>query len=205
MSRARDRRGSRGFSLIELVIGIALSGLVAGAIFSFFSSSTEAGRLHEAQTRSQEAARLALARLGADVRQAAGPGDLAPVASISATELVVHVDERRSHDPTLSFLPNKVRYALESGSLVRESAAAIVGAGGAITYPATYSGRTTLAAGLVNGTSGVALFAGVGSDGSATYVPAEIAQVAVRVQVGHRNNEYAVVDEVTLDLTLRNA
>jgi prepilin-type N-terminal cleavage/methylation domain-containing protein len=166
MSRIRDRRGSRGFTLIELMIGIALSGLVAGAIFSFFFSSTEAGRVHEAQTRSQEAARTALARLGADVRQAAGPGGLTPVAAISATELVVYADLRRSNDPTLSFLPSKVRYALESGALIRETAAPVVGGDGAISYPAAYSGRTTLAEGLMNATTGVPLFAGVASNGT---------------------------------------
>ena len=206
MSRARaHRRGSRGFTLIELLIGIALSGLVAGAVLSFFLSSTEAGRVHEAQTRSQEAARTALASLGADLRQAAGPDGAAPLASISSTELVVYADLRRSNDPALSFLPSKVRYALESGSLVRETAAPIVGAGGAIGYPAAYSGRTALATGLVNATTGVPLFAGVTSNGTATSVAANVAQVAVRVQVGHRANQRAVTDEVTLDITLRNA
>jgi prepilin-type N-terminal cleavage/methylation domain-containing protein len=204
MSAARARR-SGGFTLIELVIGIALSALVAGAIFSFFSSSTEAGRIHESQTRAQESARTALARLGADVRQAAGPGGGAPVASISSTELVVYADLRRSNDPALSFLPSKVRYALQSGSLIREAAAPIVGAGGAITYPAAYSGRTTLATGLVNAATGAPLFAGIDSDGNGTSVAADVAQIAVRVQVGHMDNKRSAMDEVDLDITLRNA
>jgi prepilin-type N-terminal cleavage/methylation domain-containing protein len=202
---ARARRRSGGFTLIELVIGIALSGLVAAAIFSFFSSSTEAGRVHESQTRAQESARTALARLGADVRQAAGPNGGGPVAAISSTELVIYADLRRSNDPTLSFLPSKVRYALQSGSLVRESAAPIVGAGGTITYPATYAGQTTLATGLVNATTGAPLFAGINSDGNATSVAADVAQIAVRVQVGHTDSHRSAMDEVDLDITLRNA
>ena len=205
MTRRARRRGQRGFSLIELMIGIALSGLLAGALFSFFSSSTEANRMHESQTRSQASARLALARLVGDVRQAAGPEDVAPVAAISANELIVYVDARRSNDPTLSALPSRVRYALESGSLVREVATPIVGAGGAISYAAAYSGRETMATGIVNAANAVPVFAGVGTNGSATTVPADIAQVAVRIQVGHRANQRAVVDEVTLDITLRNA
>ena len=115
------------------------------------------------------------------------------------------MDARRSNDPTLSALPSRVRYALESGSLVREVAAPIVGAGGAISYTAAYSGRETMAAGIVNAANAVPVFAGVGSDGTATTVPADVAQVAVRIQVGHRANQRAVVDEVTLDITLRNA
>ena len=202
--RARHR-GQRGFSLIELMIGIALSGLFAGALFSFFNSSTEANRTHEAQTRSQASARLALARLSGDVRQAAGPDGTAPVVAISAYELIVYVDARRSADPTLSALPRRVRYALESGSLVREEAVPTVGAGGALTYPAAYSGRETMATGIVNAANAVPVFAGVGSSGTAASVPANVAQVAVRIQVGHQANQRAVVDEVTLDITLRNA
>jgi len=36
-------------------------------------------------------------------------------------------------------------------------------------------------------------------------VAANVAQIAVRVQVGHQANQRAVTDEVTLDITLRNA
>jgi hypothetical protein len=161
--------------------------------------------VHEAQARAQASARAALQRLSGDVRQAAGPEGLGPVAAISANELVVHVDARRSNDPTLSALPSRVRYALESGSLIREEAVPVVGAGGAISYPAAYSNRVSMASGIVNAASSVPVFAGVGSNGAATSVPAEVAQVAVRIQVGHKANQRAVVDEVTLDITLRNA
>ena len=209
--RARRRRAA-GFTLVELVIAVALSGLFAAALFSFFESGTQASRTQERQARSQADARLAMSFITGDVRQAVGYplGTGVPLAALGATELVIYVDPRRSADPTLVPLPYRVRYALVGDDLVREQAAPVP-AGGTLTYGA-YTGRRTVADGVASGTGVPALFQGITASGPlAGSVPAsqlgDVIQIRVRLTLGHRvgPGSATVRDEVRADVTLRNA
>ena len=208
--RIRGRRAG-GFTLVELMIAVALSGLFAGALYSFFDSGTQASRTHERQARSQADARIAMDRISRDVRQAVGYplGVGLPLVTVHATELVLYVDNRRSSDPTLQPLPSRVRYAVEGDDLIREEAAPIV-SGGTVTWGA-YAGRVTLADGVVTGAGAPALFQGILPSGPAGgAVPAnqlgDVVQIRIRLALTHRVGAGAtsVQDEVTADVTLRN-
>lgn len=207
---SRGRRAS-GFTLVELVIAVALSGLFAAALFSFFESGTQASRTHERQARSQADARLAMEWMSRDVRQAVGYplGVGLPLATLHPTELVLYVDNRRSADPTLEPLPSRVRYAVVGDDLIREVAAPVV-AGGTVTWGA-YAGRITLADGVVTGTGAPALFQGILPSGPVSgAVPAgqlgDVVQIRIRLALTHGvgPGSTTVRDEVTADVTLRN-
>ncbi len=188
--RTRGHRAA-GFTLVELILAVALGGVVAAALFSFFDSGTQATRTHEGQARSQAAARLAMDRISRDVRQAVGyPLGVGPLlATVHTTELVLHVDNRRSADPTLAPLPYRVRYAVAGDELIREQALPVV-SGGAVSYGA-YAGRETLAAGIATGVGAPAVFQGILPSGPVSgAVPAaqlgDVVQIRIRLVLGHR-------------------
>jgi prepilin-type N-terminal cleavage/methylation domain-containing protein len=211
VSAALRARRSGGFTLVELVVAIALSGLFFTALYSFFDHGTEATRTHERQARSLAAARLAMDRISRDVRQAVGYplGVGLPLAVLKPGELVLHVDERRAADPALEPLPARVRYAVEGGALIREVAAP-AGSGASVTWGA-YAGRQVLAEGIPTDPGAPPLFQGILASGPmAGTVPAnqlgDVIQIRIRLVLAHRVGPGATTaeDEVTADVTLRN-
>lgn len=210
-TRSRGRRAA-GFTLVELVIAVALGGMFAAALFSVFDSGTQATRTHERQASSQAEARLAMNYIARDVRQAVGYplGVGIPLAALHTTELVLYVDGRRSADPTLVPLPSRVRYALVGDWLIREEAAPIA-SGGSVTYGA-YTGRRMLAGGVATGAGAPPIFQGIRASGPVSgSVPAsqlgQIVQIRIRLALGHvvGPGTATVRDELRADVTLRNA
>ena len=63
---------SKGFSLVELMISIALGLLVVGATLSIFSTNKQAYRTTENLGRVQEGARIGFELIGNDVRESGG-------------------------------------------------------------------------------------------------------------------------------------
>lgn len=211
MRRRRAHAGrAAGFTLVELLVAIAIGGLLATALFGAFASGTEATRTHEHQARAQADARLAMDRIARDLRQAVGYplGVGLPLALLHTGELVLHVDHRRSADPALVPVPHRVRYAVDGDDLIREQAAPVV-SGSTVTYGA-YSVRETLVEGIATGASAPPVFQGVLASGPVTgAVPAgqvgDVIRVRVRLASGHRVGPAEVRDEVRADVTLRNA
>lgn len=203
----RRPRDARGVTLVELLVGVLLTGIVSAAVYGLFFSSAEAARGHEQQARVQSEARLALGYLARDVRQAVAPEGPAlgrPVAAIGPAELVIHVDARRSADPALAPVPERVRYAVEAGALVREVAAPVLDPGtGQITGYGAYAGREVIATAIQN-TGAQPAFSGLAPDGAPAATPAQVAAVDVRLVVGHTLNQAAVASEARLRVTLRN-
>lgn len=204
-ARLRDQRG---FTLTELLVAMILASIFATALFAFFFSGVDATRTHESQARAQADGRTALARLVREARQAISPDDglTSPVVVLSPTELVMYVDPSRALAATTP-RPHRVRWALVSGRLVRESAAP-VGAVPPFTYNA-YTGRQTMLERVQNGAA--PLFAASTSAGDA--LPAtpnaaqlrEVGRIAVRLVVGQRSGATTSTLELSTDVALRNA
>ncbi|MDR7067683.1 type IV pilus assembly protein PilW [Pseudoxanthomonas japonensis] len=64
--------GTRGLSLIELMVALVLGLLVVGAAFAIFQSNQLTYRSNEGLNRMQESARIAFELMSADVRAAGG-------------------------------------------------------------------------------------------------------------------------------------
>jgi prepilin-type N-terminal cleavage/methylation domain-containing protein len=204
----RARTGSAGgFTLVELLVGIAIGGIFATSLFAFFFSGTEASRGHENQKQALTEARGALSFLTSDLRQAVGreEGESAPLYAISPTAIEIYLDDRRT--PTaLDATPGRVRYAIEGSQLIREVAPPT----GASTW-GPYAGRRVLVSQVVNGA--VPLFAALTADG--TILPATMTSssaalvrtglVSVRLVVGYRRANQDGRTELRTDIALRNA
>ena len=59
-----------GFSLIELLMAVIVSGIFAGGLYAFFFASTDAARSSETVASAQADGREALGRFTRDIRQA---------------------------------------------------------------------------------------------------------------------------------------
>lgn len=207
---ARRRRSARaGFSLVELLIAIAMTGAFAGALFGFFHSGTEATRGHENVARALAEARAAVAILAGDARQAVGtnPGQSPVLLSLAPHSVELLVDPNRSAS-AIQPLPKLVRYRLDGAELVREVAEP-VGTPGAYSHPGGYVSREVLARRVGNGdaplftaltTSGAPLAATVPSGALRT-----VAAIRVRLVIVHRVGQADAANEVRTDVTLRNS
>ena len=210
MSRppARRRAAQAGFTFVELIMGIVLAAIFAGALYGFFFAGLDAARSHESQARAQAAARTALERFSRDVRQAISPDDglTPPVASVSAAAVEVYVDGRRDLGST-SPRPQRVRYALAGAQLIRERSLP-AGAAPPFTY-GPYGAREVLVDGVTNGA--VPVFRAMTREGVA--LPAsvsgpqarDVASVSIRLRVAQKTGVARTTLELATDVALRNA
>ena len=67
-------RGQRGLTMIEILIGIALSLLILSAVVTVFVGSSASYRNTESSSAVQESGRIALEYLNRDIRMAGNPG-----------------------------------------------------------------------------------------------------------------------------------
>lgn len=83
MRRAAIKRLAReqsGFSLVELLVVISLSGIVMGATLTTFTQFEQTNVVHQRQTDSQEQVRTALAGVARELRNLASPTNEQPEA-----------------------------------------------------------------------------------------------------------------------------
>lgn len=203
------RRPQRGFTLVELLIGIVLASIFALAIYGFFFATLDHARSQQTQWMAQSTGRTAIDRLSGEIRQAVSPDDglTPPLISVTPTSIEMYVDPSRS-TTALKPIPHKVRYSLASGQLVRERAIP------ANTTPpfiyGAYGAREVLVEKVQNGT--VPMFASVSEGGTALAAtlaagsPAlrDVAQVSLRLIIGQSSGAKATTMEFNTDVALRN-
>jgi len=210
VSRPADTAsGAReGFTLVELLLGIALASIFAAALYGFFFAGLDSARSHQTQAIAQSSARTAIDRVVRDARQAISPDDglTPPVLGLTATSLELFADPARATGATTP-RPQKVRYRVTGSQLVRERATP-VGATPPFAYGA-YGAREVLVEGVANGA--VPVFRAVTAEG--VPMPAsvsgpqarDIAQISVRLRVAQRTGNAATTLELHTDVALRNA
>ncbi len=207
-ARHRPRAASSGFTLVELLLGIALASLFAVALYGFFFAGLDSTRGHQTQAAAQSSARTALDRLAREIRQAVSPDDglTPPVLALSPTSLELYVDPARATGAT-SPRPHRVRYRVSGSRLVRERALP-VGAAPPYSYGA-YGAAEVLVEGLAGGAA--PLFRATTPEGVARSASVsgpqarDIAQVSVRLMVAQRTGSAPTTLELHTDVALRNA
>lgn len=201
--RAEPRQ--RGFTLVELLMGITIAMIFSAGLYAFFFSGTDAARSRESMGRAQADLRTAIERIERDVRQgvSADGGLNGPVTQLTSTSLIVHTDPTRS--PTaLTPRPQRVRFSVSGTDLVRERALP-VGTQPPFSY-GPYSAPEVLARGVTMGST--ALFTGFTQAGDQLGTPVsqprDVAMVRVTLIVAQSTGVNPTKVELSTDVTLRN-
>lgn len=166
--------------LVDLLVALAVAGLVLSATLTVFAQGQRAYVEGAARVESQQNARIALARMAREIRQAASGTGLAPIAVAEPSRLVL----RRDADGAAG-RGATVTWQLV-GSVLRRNA-------GAGAQP------------IINGVRSL-VFTYLDAGGRATTAPADIRAVAVTLTTApeHVRAGGDVQTRLTTEVTLRN-
>jgi prepilin-type N-terminal cleavage/methylation domain-containing protein len=191
-STAQRVRSGAGFTLVELLVAIALGTVLAGAITAFLITGLTAADSRQSQARAQDGMRQAVENFTRDARQAVSPdGVTPPIISLSPTAVELYVDTSRVAS-TAAPQPEKVRYSLSGTQLVRQEAP----------ISGSYGTAMVLAQPVANGPTPI--FAATDLEGLATTTLRDVATLSMDLIVGQKIGRSSSTTELTADVALRN-
>ena len=204
--RARTRREAQaGFTLMELLMTMAISLAFAVGLYAFFFAGLDAANTDTSQTRAQAGLRQTMDLFTRDVRQAISPDDgvNGGIMSVTATSIVMHVDPNRDPSATVP-RPQRVRYQLVGTQLLRDVAQP-VGAAPPYSYTA-FGPPVVLVEQVQNGATPIfQAFTEQGVNlGSPVAQPRDIKTMRITVIAGQKTGNKASTTELSTDVTLRN-
>ena len=173
---ARDRRG---FTLVEMLVGMAVLGIVLGSMADLLSKVYNTGtQTVEAGTLQQEA-RSAVDTLVADLRQAYTGDSATPlVASFSSTAITFYSPDRQQ-----PFHLRKIAYQQSGNTLQRAFVTSTDTDGSPWLGLTTLGAWQNVASSIVANPGGTPLFSYQKTDGTAATVAKDVARVIVTVTV----------------------
>jgi prepilin-type N-terminal cleavage/methylation domain-containing protein len=177
-TRSGARRSDDGFTLVEVVVAMALLLVISTTVFRAFASSTRTVTSLQTMIEAQGKARIALADLQADLRNAySGSDTVARVVSMGAATITF-----TSADRETPLHLRRITYALSSGVLTRAvetSTNTYTAQGMTWTWPA---GSPTAIA-VANGVQNTTLFVFKDATGVVTTDVAKVRLVEVTLTV----------------------
>jgi type II secretory pathway pseudopilin PulG len=174
-------------SLAELLAALAVLGLVLAAAATFLGTGQRAFVIGTARVESQQSARIALARMSREIRQAGFGPPGSGVTALSVLEpkrLVLHMD--LDDDGVVSSRPETITWLLGGDGVLRRDAG-----GGA--QP------------VINGVRFLS-FTYLGEDGAPVGSPDDVRSVVIKLTVGPEGSPARNVGLITLltEVRLRN-
>jgi type IV pilus assembly protein PilW len=123
-SRRFYKSDTKGFTLVEAMIGIALTGLILGAIYSVFSSANKTYFTQDSVADTQQRARIGLDMMVRDIRMAGLDPMLAYIAGIeeaTATKIRFTADKNMSgaieNEPGVNVSRERLTYEYDPNTL----------------------------------------------------------------------------------------
>lgn len=173
----RRLRSQQGFTIVEMLVTMAIMGIVMGAFGqTLLTSSKTSGRVEEQATLQNEV-RVAVDRLTMDLRQATNANGTSPVESLSSTDLTF-----LSPDRLTPFHLRRISYRLVNGELQRSSATSTDADGWPWIWPATPATFYPEVGSITN----TGLFTFYDANGAVTADPAAVRSVRISVTVAPR-------------------
>jgi prepilin-type N-terminal cleavage/methylation domain-containing protein len=119
-SRRLYKSDPKGFSLVEVLIGIAMTGLILGAIYGVFSSANQTYFTQDSVADTQQRARIGLDLMARDIRMAGLDPMLTYSAGIEeATATKIRFTADRTMDGLLTDSNEDLTYEFNGSSLIR--------------------------------------------------------------------------------------
>lgn len=107
-------KNQKGFTLVELLVVLALLGIILGGAYQYFFYGYNCWMRSNAEAQQVQTARLAVMRMDSEVREAQqGEEGSAPVVCVSEEELHIYIDEDDDGRPEL------ICYRSKDGELMR--------------------------------------------------------------------------------------
>lgn len=173
----RRLRSQQGFTIVEMLVTMAIMGIVMGAFGqTLLTSSKTSGRVEEQATLQNEV-RVAVDRLTMDLRQATNANGTSPVESLSSTDLTF-----LSPDRLTPFHLRRISYRLVNGELQRSSATSTDADGWPWIWPATPATFYPEVGSITN----TGLFTFYDANGAVTTDPTAVRSVRISVTVAPR-------------------
>jgi type IV pilus assembly protein PilW len=161
----RDQNKARGFSLVELLIAIAISGIVLGAVSTLFIMQNKSYSVQEQVTEMQQNARAAMDIMTREIRMAGyDPSSSANASIVTATSGSINFTQDLDGDGSTTGTNENITYSLYTSSGIQK-----IGRD-------TGGGNQPVAENIQALT-----FAYYDSDGNTTAVPADIRQIELTI------------------------
>jgi prepilin-type N-terminal cleavage/methylation domain-containing protein len=170
-------RSQQGFTIIEMLVTMAIMGIVMGAFSQTLLTSSKTSSRVEEQATLQNEVRFAVDRLTMDFRQATNTNDTSPVESLSSSGVTF-----LSPDRLTPFHLRRITYRLVSGELQRGVVTSTDTDGWPWVWPATPA-TFYPQVGSVTGTN---LFTFYDANGAVTTDPALVRSARISVTVAPR-------------------
>ena len=173
---------ARAMTLTELLVTLALVGLVAAATLGFLEQGHRAWAAGAARAETQQSARVALTRMVADVRAAGFGGDAFDAVAVAEPQRMV-LQQDHDADGTIGTGPERVTWRLAASVLRRDAG------GGA--QP------------VVNGVSALEIRY-FDAAGAVTATPREVRAIAVTLAIEPEHGPRSAATIVSTLVRLRN-
>jgi prepilin-type N-terminal cleavage/methylation domain-containing protein len=176
----RAIRNEGGFTLPELLVGMALLAIVATGFSQMLISTSKTSNRVEEQAMLQNDARSALDRLTSDLREATNAHGTSPVVAATATTLTFD-----SPDRATPFHLRQISYRLTGGTFQRSALLSTNAGSWPWTFPAAPAPWTT----ELDSITSASAFTYYDANGAVTTDPTAIRSVSVGFNVAPHQNQ----------------
>lgn len=178
--RPQSLRDERGFTLIELVVAMAIMGTLLSAFGQMLITTSKSSARTEEQATLQDLARAAISGLTRDLREATNTLGTSPVESLSATTLTFDAP-----DEATPFHLRRIAYRLVGGELDRSVTTSLNTGNAPWQWPAT-SGPWSATLDSITNSS---IFTYYDASGAQTTDPTAVRSVRLTLAVAPKQNQ----------------
>jgi prepilin-type N-terminal cleavage/methylation domain-containing protein len=178
--RLRILGGERGFTMIELLVAMAIMGALLGAFGQMLVTTSKSSARTQEQATLQDLARTAITGLTRDVREATNTLGTSPVESLSGTTLTFDAP-----DESTPFHLRRVSYQLVGGVLDRSVTTSLNTGNAPWQWPGTPGPWTATLDSITNGS----IFTYYDATGATTTDPTAVRSVRVTLAVAPKQNQ----------------
>lgn len=178
--RLRTLDGERGFTLVELLVAMAIMGALLSAFGQMLITTSKSSARTEEQATLQDLARTAISGFTRDLREATNTLGTSPVESLSSTTVTFDAP-----DEATPFHLRRIAYRLVGGELDRSVTTSVNTGNAPWQWPGTSGPWTAVLDSITNNS----IFTYYDATGAATTDPTAVSSVRITLAVAPKQNQ----------------